>query len=162
MEFIPVNETDNKLIKELSQIATEIVKDFYDPILGEEQNDYMLKKFQSEQAITEQIHQGYRYYIIKDNTPLGFIGFYKRGEALYLSKFYLYKTARGKGYGRKTLSFIIDIAKKQNLNGIELNVNKYNPTVAIYEKLGFIRIADEKNSIGNGYYMDDYVYRLEL
>jgi hypothetical protein len=28
----------------------------------------------------------------------------------------------------------------------------------IYEKLGFVRVRDEKNDIGHGYYMDDFVY----
>jgi len=32
----------------------------------------------------------------------------------------------------------------------------------IYEKLGFKILRSEKNDIGQGYYMDDYVYRLEF
>ena len=45
---------------------------------------------------------------------------------------------------------------------IELNVNRFNDAVRVYEKLGFRRIREEKNDIGHGYYMDDYVYSLEL
>ena len=45
---------------------------------------------------------------------------------------------------------------------MELNVNKHNDTIRIYEKMGFRLLRSEKNDIGSGYYMDDYVYRLEL
>lgn len=34
--------------------------------MGKAQNDYMLKKFQSPEAIREQIAGGYRYYWMKD------------------------------------------------------------------------------------------------
>jgi RimJ/RimL family protein N-acetyltransferase len=49
-----------------------------------------------------------------------------------------------------------------NLNRIELNVNKNNQSKYIYEKLGFKILRAEKIDIGNGFYMDDYVYYLEF
>ncbi len=81
---------------------------------------------------------------------------------MYLSKFYLYSTERGKGFGREILRFLMSVALESGVHAIELNVNKENPTIAVYEKMGFRRIRAEKNDIGHGYYMDDYVYRLEF
>lgn len=77
---------------------------------------------------------------------------------MYLSKFYLYKQERGKGYAHEMLSFIMDETKKAGLDGIELNVNKHNSACRAYDRLGFEIIRSEKNDIGNGFYMDDYVY----
>ena len=163
MEYIKLLLTNNDKIKEMSEMASAIVREYYDPILGTAQNDYMLEKFQSEAAIRSQIEQGYQYYFVKENHKnLGFLAFYPRGEAMYLSKFYLYKEERQKGYGRKIIDFVIRCAKAAGLSCIELNVNRNNNTITAYEKLGFKRIRSEKIDIGSGYFMDDHVYRLEF
>ena len=87
------------------------------------------------------------------------MGFYPIENKLYLSKFYLLKEFRGKKLARKMLEFLIKYSKEKGLKSIYLNVNKYNyNTIKIYEHLGFVKIRDEKNDIGHGYYMDDYVY----
>ena len=154
---------DDKEISEMSKMATAILRDYYDPIIGKAQNDYMLGLFQSEDAIRDQLSHGYRYYFVRENnTNLGFFAFYPREGALYLSKLYLYKDQRGKGYSWQILEMLKTQAKELDLNRIELNVNKNNPTKYIYERLGFTVAREEKNDIGNGFYMDDYVYVLEL
>ena len=60
------------------------------------------------------------------------------------------------------LDFVVSQARAENLPAVTLNVNKYNDTVRIYEAMGFRRVRSEKNDIGSGYYMDDYVYQLDL
>lgn len=159
--LMPNNEQE---IKQMSEMATDILRDYYDPIIGKEQNDYMLKMFQSEEAIRDQLSHGYRYYFVRDDNgkDLGFVAFYPRGNALYLSKFYLYKDQRGKGYARSILEFLKAQAKELDLGRIELNVNRNNDTRFIYEKLGFTVAWEEKNDIGSGFYMDDYVYALDF
>ena len=80
-------------------------------------------------------------------------------DKLYLSKFYISKEYRGKHIGRKFFEFLCDYTRKKGLKSIYLNVNKYNyDSIKVYEHLGFVKIRDEKNDIGHGYYMDDYVY----
>ena len=157
-----ISEPDG--IRKMSRVATSIVREYYDPLLGTKQNDYMLEKFQSVRAIREQIGHGYHSYFLCDSErTVGFCAFLLREDCLYLSKLYLYKEERGKGYARRTLNFLIDTAKEAGKNAIELNVNKYNDhSIFVYEKLGFVRIRAEKNDIGSGFYMDDFVYRLEF
>ena len=163
MEFVRIQENDLQAVEHLSGLASAIVKDYYDPIIGPEQNDYMIGKFQSVPGILDQFAHGYTYYIARDGErDLGFMGYYPRGDALYLSKLYLKKEERGKGYGRKMMDFVSRAAREMGLAAVELNVNKGNPTVRIYEKMGMVRIRSEKNPIGQGFYMDDYVYRLPL
>ena len=55
MEFIKVTLGDKEKVEKLSALASVIVKEHYDPILGAEQNDYMIEKFQSVKGITEQL-----------------------------------------------------------------------------------------------------------
>ena len=163
MDFIKLTLDDVNGIKEMSEMATAILREHYDPIIGKEQNDYMLDMFQSVEAVTEQLSHGYNYYFAKnDGTNAGFLAYYPREGALYLSKLYLYKDQRGKGFSRVMLEFLKEKAKELGLNRIELNVNKNNPTKYIYERLGFTVAREEKNDIGNGFYMDDFVYVLEL
>ena len=163
MEYDILLPGDAEKINEMSQMATAIVRDYYDPIIGKEQNDYMLKMFQTPEAIVEQMEHGYSYFFARENGKnLGFFAFYPRENALYLSKLYLYKDERGKGYARPILEFLKAQAKELGFNRIELNVNRYNDTRFIYEKLGFKVAWEEKNDIGNGFYMDDYVYAIEF
>ena len=162
MDFVRLIEKDEQ-IKEMSLMATEIVREHYDPIIGVEQNDYMLEMFQSEDAIRKQLDHGYRYYFVREGgRNVGFMAFFPRDNAMYLSKLYLYKSERGKGFARRMVDFVREEAGNEGLIGVELNVNKGNPSCLIYEKMGFKMIRAEKNDIGNGFYMDDYVYRLEI
>lgn len=164
MTFRQIVSGDEQGIAELSALASAIVKEHYDPILGSEQNDYMIEKFQSVPAITDQLGHGYQYYLVQQDNgaDIGFMAMYPRGNEWYLSKFYLHKDCRGQGLSRQMLSFVKQQARKAGADSITLNVNKYNSAVYAYEKLGFHRIRDEVNDIGHGYVMDDYVYEYPL
>ncbi|MBU2591499.1 MAG: hypothetical protein KKC21_05735 [Nitrospinae bacterium] len=84
--------TSLKSIKSVASLAKEIWIEHYIPMIGQEQIDYMLKKYQSEQAILSQIkNEGYLYYLIKKNEKnIGYIGLHPKGEEreLLLSKIY--------------------------------------------------------------------------
>lgn len=114
MTFDRIDLNNKDALELTSKVASEIVKDYYDPLLGPAQNDYMIEKFQSPHAIESQIQKGYQYYLIRnENDILGFTAFYKRENDVYLSKLYLYKNHRGKGYARQILDFVIDYAKEK-------------------------------------------------
>ena len=163
LTFEELHLSEDENVRVMSELASAIIKDYYDPLLGEEQNDYMIEMFQSYTSIKNQLAAGKRYFFVKENgVNIGFICFYPTKGAMYLSKLYLQKEARGKGYARKMLRLIRDEAEKLGLHAIELNVNKENESRYVYEKLGFQILRAEKNDIGSGFYMDDYVYRLEF
>ncbi len=163
MEFIRLHPGDEKGIREMSAMAEEIVRDHFDPLIGKEQNDYMIEKFQKPDAIRDQLEHGYRYYfVLSEGRRIGFLAFYPKNDAMYLSKFYLYRNERGRGYSRQMLAFVRQNALEEGLHAIELNVNRFNMAVQVYEKLGFRVIRTEKNDIGSGFYMDDYVFRLDI
>lgn len=150
-------------IAELSKLATIIIREHFDPLIGKEQNDYMLNMFQTVEAITKQIMQGYQYYFVCINQMrVGFFAFYPRNKELYLSKFYLEKQSRGKGYAREMFGFIVEQAKLAKLDTIVLNVNRDNFAAKVYERLGFVKIREEKNAIGHGFFMNDYVFAYKV
>lgn len=161
--FERLKPDDRDGVAALSRLATEILREHYDPIIGKEQNDYMLAKFQSEDAIGRQLESGYQYYfVLSGGRPIGFLAFYPRGEAMYLSKLYLLKDERGKGYSRLMVDFVVSKAKEASLGLVELNVNRKNDAILVYERLGFKVARTEKNDIGGGFFMDDYVYALDV
>ena len=164
MRFVEVRLGDEAEIEALSRLATAIVREHFDPLIGKAQNDYMLKKFQSVPAICGQLRSGYRYFFAcaDGGERIGFLAFYPKGEALYLSKFYLRKDWRGKGLAWQMLRFVLRQARALGLRAVELNVNRDNSAVQAYEHMGFVRLREEKNDIGSGFCMDDYVYRYAL
>lgn len=163
IEYVKLEADEHDQIERMSAMATEIVREHFDPIIGTAQNDYMLNMFQTVSAITEQLQHGYQYYFVKEKDEyIGFLAFYPKEQILYLSKFYLYKKCRGRGVSVDMLEFVKEHGRKLGLAAIELNVNRGNYVTKVYERLGFTKIREEKNDIGAGFYMDDYVYHLDI
>lgn len=164
MKYIQIKSEDTIEIEKLSVLASAIVKEHFDPIIGAVQNSYMIARFQSAEAIAEQLRHGYGYYFAQndDDETVGFLAFYPRGEELYLSKFYLKKEWRGQGLSRLMLEFVRQNAIALGRHSIVLNVNRNNDAILAYERLGFVKIREEVNDIGNGFVMDDYVYELGI
>ncbi|MDD5952133.1 MAG: GNAT family N-acetyltransferase [Oscillospiraceae bacterium] len=156
--FLPVTQPEQ--IDTLAALAKEIWQEHFTPILKPGQVDYMVEKFQSVPAMTEQIqHGGYRYFLLQKGTvPIGYTGVKSENGKLFLSKLYLQKQHRGKGYASKAFAFLESLCQKEGLSAIWLTVNRYNTdTIAIYKKKGFSVIRTQVTDIGGGYVMDDYV-----
>ena len=158
-------ETDEQ-IKELCELAKEIWHEYSICFISEEQINYMLEKFQSESVVKDQIKfQKYEYYFLQeDDENIGYFGIQRQKDNLFLSKIYIKKDFRGKGYGRKAIvNAIIPRARELELPKITLTVNKYNfVSIMVYERLGFDRVESKEFDIGNGYIMDDYIYEYTL
>ena len=158
-------ETDEQ-IKELCVLDKEIWNEYSICFISQEQIDYMLEKFQSEAVVKDQIKfQKYQYYFLEeDGENIGYFAVQRQKDNLFLSKIYIKKGFRGKGYGRKAfVNAIIPIAQELELPAITLTVNKYNfASIMAYEKLGFDRIDSKEFDIGNGYIMDDYIYQYTI
>lgn len=69
---------------------------------------------------------------------------------------------QGLGTGKMLLEYVINKAKGAGASLLELNVNRNNKAKSFYEKNGFIVFRQEDIDIDNGYFMNDYVMRLEL
>ena len=157
IKFFQVN--GDALVGEVVALAETIWQEYYPSIIGQAQVEYMLEKFQSVRAVTEQIKEGYRYYLVfEDKTsPMGYFCVLPKDDELFLSKIYLKAEARGKGAGRETLNFIEKLAKENGCSKIWLTVNKNNShSVKIYQKCGYMVVGPVLQDIGEGFTMDDY------
>jgi RimJ/RimL family protein N-acetyltransferase len=145
-------------IQIVEKLAYEIWNEHFTPIIGKAQVDYMLEKFQSIEAISEQIEQGYQYYLLKtDEGFIGYTGVQQREDELFLSKLYIKSSQRCKGYSRKTVQFLGNMARERGIDKMTLTVNKNNiDAIKAYEKFGFENLGPIVQDIGGGFIMDDY------
>ncbi len=160
-----VRVEDDESIQKLAGIADEVWHQHFSTILSLEQIDYMVDKFQSVKAITEQIRgSGYEYYfVVVDGVTVGYTGIRPDEGKLFLSKLYILKKYRGKQYASHVFEFLKKSCQERRLQSIWLTVNRYNhDTIHIYEKKGFQTIRTQVSDIGNGFVMDDYVMELKL
>jgi GNAT superfamily N-acetyltransferase len=125
----------------------------------------MVENFQSVSAIKEQIaDQGYEYFLfVNDQEDIGYFAVKEEIGRLLLSKLYITKDYRGKGYFNTMLSYIEQFAANRNLQHLYLSVNKHNDhSIAVYRKKGFVVIKEQTVDIGCGFVMDDYMMEKEL
>lgn len=171
--FLRLSDSNDADIRRMSSLATSIVREHFDPIVGVEQNDYMIARNQTPEAIASQITNGFEYYFVypprscdnqNHHEPIGFLAVRAQDDGeLNLSKFYLTKEERGKGYARSMTSFVAQRARKLGCDHVTLRVNRTNyQAILAYEHLGFRRVGELCTDIGGGFQMDDYVYELTL
>lgn len=153
-----VKVVNERQIEDLSALADEIWHESYLPIISEEQIDYMLKKYLSPAAIKQSMSEGCNYYLAeKCGAAIGLIAVKAETERLFLSKLYLEKAQRGKGYGSRMLLFVEGLAHGMGKNAVYLTVNRRNPAVGVYKSRGFSVERETITEIGDGFVMDDYI-----
>jgi len=158
--FYPVDPGE---LDALVDLAREIWQEHYPAIISQHQIDYMLERFQSRNAITAQLEEGYRYFWIRaggDN--VGYFAVRGDDRGLFLSKFYIRAAHRGRGIGRQALDFVERLARNRGHARIHLTVNKRNPSAAVYERLGFRVTELVTTDIGGGFVMDDFMMEKAL
>lgn len=152
-------------IEAVANLASRIWNEYYIPIIGLDQVDYMLKTFQSVVAIARHINEENQEYflIYHQGEPSGYLAVKPDGQNLFLSKFYLIKEKRGTGLGREALRFIINRAQELGSTAITLTVNKDNTdSIKAYQQMGFKNLGSVMADIGAGFVMDDYRMRFDL
>jgi GNAT superfamily N-acetyltransferase len=167
IQFVPV--TTPQQLDAVAALAHEIWYEYYVPLIGHAQVDYMVSRFQSSEAMAQQLREDYEYFLIQrdmvrhgpadgQDRPIGYCSVQPQHaeSSLFLSKLYLLRDARGAGTGRECMEFIEQLARRRGLTLLWLTVNKGNPAVKAYERLGFRIAADLVMDIGAGFFMDDY------
>lgn len=146
-------------IKIIEDLAYKIIPEFYSGIIPNEHNYFFVKKFQSANAILEQMKNGSEYYMLKiDNISIGYFGINidTEKQLMVLSKLYILKEHRAKGYGTKSLNFIIRRANDLGIIKIVLTVNKENEnSIRLYQKNGFAITNNLINKFENGFTVFD-------
>lgn len=155
----------NEDYREIADLAQLIWQEHYQNILCEDQIDYMVEKYQSYQAIKEQV-EGKKYCYLMLETVAGLCGYAAyccEEDSIFLSKLYIKKECRNRGYATSVLQYLIELAQQGKKRRIWLTVNKHNcSSISFYKKQGFQTFSEEVSDIGNGYVMDDYFMELIL
>lgn len=155
---------DCGLIHDLAAVAFPHT---YQSILTPEQIDYMMHWMYDLENIRKQMEEeGHVYFIIsQDGEPAGYVSVRPDGDALFhLEKIYVLpdyqKTHCGSALFKQVKDYVKSICPRPCT--IELNVNRYNPALGFYRHMG-MRIDREGDfPIGNGYYMNDYIMRMDI
>ena len=140
----------------------------YGHIISQEQIDFMMNWMYSDESLATQMNTGCEFYIAsikKEDGKLDAVGFCSVSPeegAHKLNKLYVLPTAQGTGAGKALLNKSIEVAKAAGSTSLFLQVNKQNTAYHFYLKKGFIKELEFKFDIGNGFYMDDYVMRLNF
>lgn len=140
----------------------------YKDILSSKQLDYMFDMMYSEKSIYSQIVEQKHVFFIAHSfdIPIGYVSIEQQEENLYhLHKLYVLPDKQGKGIGQELISKAFEFAKttsKGQYCALELNVNRYNKALNFYIKMGMHISREGDFEIGNGFYMNDYIMRIEL
>lgn len=150
----------------IHNIAHQTWPSTYGSILSSEQLNFMLEKMYSLEALKIQATEKKHHFILAsaEEKPLGFASFEFSPEThlTKIHKIYLLPQSQGLGIGKAMVQYISEEAKDQNQKGISLNVNRFNPALNFYKKIGFEIVKEENIEIGNGYLMEDYVMELRF
>ena len=160
----PLRDTN---VEPVCALAREIWLQHYPGIITVSQIEYMLAQRYSPDAIRMQLQAGEAWW---DKLEVGgeLCGFasYEHGAAarsMKLDKLYVHQLFRGKGLGAALIDYVAKAARRQDMDTLYLQVNKYNHgSVAAYLRTGFTIARTLKVDIGNGFFMDDYVMSRSL
>ncbi len=174
--FVPVTTPEAQ--EDLAQLAGEIWREYWPAIIGEAQTEYMVKNFQSLEAIrrdmdAELMAEPYEYWFIvadsetaRDSSPaaepriVGYTGGHNEAATnrFFISKIYLKDQERGKGFASKVIAFYDELCRERGFGAMYLTVNKHNELgTRAYLGKGFRVIDSVETEIGEGFIMDDYI-----
>ncbi len=157
-EFLHVS--DEQTLLQVAALADKIWHECFVGIISGAQIDYMVEKFQSFNAMKEQIESGYTYFrIVFDGQTAGYFAVCPQEDALFLSKLYVLAEFRRRGLARQAFTFVMTLAKAQTLPQIRLSVNRGNDrAIAAYQNFGMVLEKTQVQDIGGGFVMDDDVF----
>lgn len=157
IQLLPVSTAAQ--VADVARMARIVWNEYYVALIGQAQVDYMVAKFQTAEAMQAQIDSGYEYFQIQqqgENVGYAAIRHDAADARVFISKLYVLAAHRKSGAGRQVLRLIEQMARDRRATHLWLTVNKGNPSVHAYERLGFSIAESLVMDIGGGYVMDDY------
>lgn len=169
-------------------MAADIWGEYWPALIGQEQTDYMVRKFQTVPAISHDMaDHAYRYWFLVDDegVKVGYTGGateimtgdpeadaaichnpvvqVRWNRRFFISKIYLYASQRGKHYASRVIDFYDRLCREEGLPVMYLTVNRGNELgVRAYEGNGFQIVDERASDIGGGFVMDDYIMAREV
>lgn len=169
---IIIKQASYDAIPMIRGMADIVFRHTYAGILSPDQMDYMMEWMYSAESLREQVGGKDKYFFIaeSDGDPAGYVSFELEGRMpdgrnlYHLQKLYVMPGYQHSGLGGKLFNFVKSKLSVMNPDGcrVELNVNRNNTAVGFYEHQGMIRAREGDFPIGNGYFMNDYIYSMDI
>ena len=169
VSFTPITTAEDR--RKLADMAYEIWNEYWPPLIGQAQVDYMVANFQSLEAIERDISEhAYEYWFIEVEEDgktriAGYTGGHVEPETnrFFISKIYLLAHERGHGFASKTIRHYEQLCADRGLSAMYLTVNKHNElAIRAYLGKGFETIDSVETDIGEGFIMDDFIMEKKL
>lgn len=114
----------------------------YQDVISQAQIEYMFGEMYTPESIYKQMDFYKHAFLIlyQADRPIGFASYGKLEEPINtfkLHKLYLLPSEQNKGFGRMLLNEVEKKAADLAANHLQLNVNRKNPALSFYEKLGY-------------------------
>lgn len=155
-----------KDIPTIIQLAEATWEPTYRFIISGEQLEYMYRVIYSPASLKRQMAEQHHAFLLAyvAGEPAGFASFSpllaedSGGAGYKLHKIYVLPTKQGQGLGVHLIEAVENAAREAGGTFLDLNVNRYNPAIAFYERRGFARQREVDVPIGP-YFMNDYIMR---
>ncbi len=160
MEIKTVHILDVDEIITLAKLAWQ---ETYKEIISQEQIEFMLNSFYNKNRLENEIADKKNIFskAVFENKIIGYTHCILQNEKLKLSKIYLLPHQKNKGIGTFLLNNVKEIAEKNNIHTIILQVNRFNSAKEFYLKNGF-KITEEVDEKLDKFILNDYVMEFVL
>ncbi len=133
----------------------------YEDVISQAQIEYMFGEMYTPESIFKQMDFYKHAFLIlyQADRPIGFASYGKLEEPINtykLHKLYLLPSEQNKGFGRILLSEVEKEVAGLGANYLHLNVNRKNPALSFYEKLGY-EIIETVDIPFAEFWLNDYV-----
>lgn len=151
---------------QIRQLAEQIFPATYREIISQEQIDFMMDWMYSISNLNKQMDDGHIYFLAyRETAPVGYVSVEQQNKDLFhLQKIYVLGSEQGTGCGKFLFTEAVKYIKTVHPAPctMELNVNRENRAIRFYEHMGMHKARQGDFSIGNGYFMNDYIMSMEL
>lgn len=137
----------------------------YRDMISSAQIRYMLERMYDEDALRDQMaRENHRFILaLTPDDPAGFASWGMENHTLArLHKLYVASEHSGLGLGKKLVEEVMHRSAREGARELELNVNRRNPAVDFYRRMGFAIRREVDIPIGAGFEMNDYVMGISL
>ena len=151
---------------QIRQLAEQIFPATYKEIISQEQIDFMMDWMYSISNLNKQMDDGHIYFLAyRETAPVGYVSVEQQNKDLFhLQKIYVLGSEQGTGCGKFLFTEAVKYIKTVHPAPctMELNVNRENRAIRFYEHMGMHKARQGDFSIGNGYFMNDYIMSMEI
>ena len=164
IEVITINLEDVGTVYKLTE---NIWRKNFPTFISTEQTEYMLQKFKSIDKIKEKLTSNdiNNFFILHTKKIVGYFsyGFDADNNFMRFYEMYILPDFQHQGIGTTVFNYVKSELRSNGHKYLNSFVNINNlPSINACKKAGFKIVKSVKIDIGNGYFMNDHLFKLEI